>query len=49
MNMKRTGYASLPLHGGQVPKWLAERMSKLGTLIVEALERDIGKREVCSA
>ncbi len=46
MNMKRTGYASLPLHGGQVPKWLAERMSKLGTLIVETLVRDFGKREV---
>jgi uncharacterized protein len=33
--MKRSGIADLPLHGGRVPVWLAERMTKLGTAIVE--------------
>src|SRR5207248_3010615 len=33
----RTGSADLPLHGGRVPAWLAQRMAKLGTVIVEAL------------
>lgn len=27
--MKRPGYADLPLHYGHIPKWLAERMTKL--------------------
>ena len=35
--MKRSGTADLPLHGGRVPAWLAERMTKLGTAIVEAV------------
>jgi hypothetical protein len=33
--MKRSGVADLPLHGGRVPPWLAERMTKLGTAITE--------------
>jgi hypothetical protein len=33
----RTGSADLPLHGGRVPGWLAQRMARLGTVIVEAL------------
>ncbi|HWE23422.1 MAG TPA: DUF763 domain-containing protein [Myxococcales bacterium] len=33
----RTGSADLPLHGGWVPTWLAQRMARLGTVIVEAL------------
>jgi hypothetical protein len=33
----RTGSADLPLHGGRVPVWLAQRMTRLGTVIVEAL------------
>jgi hypothetical protein len=40
--MKRTGIADLPLHGGRVPQWLAERMTKLGTAITEAIVRDYG-------
>lgn len=28
--MKRSGIADLPLHGGRVPAWLAERMTRLG-------------------
>jgi hypothetical protein len=31
--MKRSGVADLPLHGGRVPLWLAERMTRLGTAI----------------
>ena len=40
--MKRSGVADLPLHGGRVPQWLAERMTKLGTAISEAIIRDYG-------
>lgn len=35
--MKRSGTADLPLHGGRVPQWLAERMTKLGTAITETI------------
>lgn len=35
--MKRSGFADTPLHGGFVPSWLAERMTKLGTAIVESI------------
>src|SRR5436305_8850445 len=35
--MGRTGSADLPLHGGRVPEWLAARMARLGTVMVEAL------------
>src|SRR6516162_7170279 len=37
MVMKRSGVADLPLHGGRVPQWLADRMSKLGTAVVESI------------
>ena len=40
--MKRSGTADLPLHGGRVPPWLAERMTKLGTAITEAIVYDYG-------
>ncbi len=43
---RRTGYADLPLHPGIVPKWLADRMMQLGTLIVESLIYNFGKEEV---
>src|SRR5574344_1459303 len=43
---KRTGYADLPLHTGVVPKWLADRMMQLGTLIVESIIENFGKKEV---
>src|SRR5215210_110067 len=33
--MKRSGTADLPLHGGRVPAWLADRMTQLGTAIAE--------------
>lgn len=44
--IKKTGYADLPLHGGTVPKWLADRMMQMGTLIVESLICNFGKKEV---
>lgn len=44
--MARTGYADLPLHHGRVPSWLAERMTRLGGAIVEALILEYGKSEV---
>jgi uncharacterized protein len=35
--MKRSGTADLPLHGGHVPAWLAQRMTRLGTAVCEAV------------
>jgi hypothetical protein len=35
--VKRSGFADLPLHGGRVPAWLADRMTQLGTAIVESI------------
>ncbi|MGH9581908.1 MAG: DUF763 domain-containing protein [Bryobacteraceae bacterium] len=43
--MKRSGFADLPLHGGRVPQWLAERMQKLGTAIVESIVYEYGAAE----
>jgi hypothetical protein len=43
--MKRSGIADLPLHGGRVPVWLAERMAKLGTAIVEHILLSYGASE----
>ncbi len=40
--MKRSGVADLPLHGGRVPQWLAQRMTALGTAISEAIVLDYG-------
>lgn len=44
--MKRSGTADLPLHYGHVPKWLAERMSRLGLAITEAIIAEYGSAEV---
>src|SRR6476469_4162697 len=46
--MKRSGFADLPLHGGRVPPWLAERMTKLGTAISEAVLYHYGSSELLS-
>jgi uncharacterized protein len=40
--MKRSGVADLPLHGGRVPDWLAQRMTSLGAAITEAIIYDYG-------
>jgi uncharacterized protein len=46
--VKRSGFADLPLHGGRVPPWLAERMQKLGSAIVESIVYHYGKAEFLS-
>lgn len=46
--MRRSGSADLPLHNGYVPKWLAERMAKLGLAVVESIILDYGNDEVVS-
>jgi hypothetical protein len=43
--MKRSGTADLPLHGGRVPAWLAERMTQLGTAITEHIVLSYGPSE----
>src|SRR5687767_9491786 len=44
--MKRAGVADLPLHGGRVPQWLAERMTTLGTAISESVIHHYGTSEL---
>jgi hypothetical protein len=46
--MKRSGSADLPLHGGRVPPWLAERMERLGTAITESIVHHYGTAEFLS-
>ena len=43
---QRAGTANLPLHGGQVPKWLADRMTRLGAVISEAIIHHYGRDEM---
>jgi uncharacterized protein len=43
---QRAGTANLPLHGGQVPKWLADRMTRLGAVISEAIVHNYGRDEL---
>ena len=43
--MKRSGAADLPLHGGHVPRWLSERMARLGLAITESILVEYGKTE----
>jgi uncharacterized protein len=43
---RRTGSADLPLHSGQVPSWLAARMSRLGAVITQAIILHYGRDEV---
>ncbi len=46
--MQRSGHADLPLHGGRVPPWLAERMTRLGTAISESVLYHHGPSELLS-
>jgi hypothetical protein len=43
---RRSGSADLPLHGGQVPKWLADRMTRLGAVITQAVVHHYGRDEL---
>src|SRR5688572_2374143 len=40
---RRTGAASLPLHGGKAPAWLFDRMRQLAPAVVEAIVVEHGK------
>src|ERR1017187_3715446 len=42
----RAGYADLPLHGGRVPQWLADRMTRLGAVMAEAIVLHYGRDEL---
>jgi len=44
--LQRTGTALLPLHGGCCPRWLFEKMQRLGIAILEVIVRESGPREV---
>ncbi len=43
---RRAGSADLPLHGGYVPKWLADRMTRLGAVISQAIVHHYGRDEL---
>ena len=45
-SIRNSGHADLPLHTGTVPRWLADRMMVLGTLITESLVENFGPDEV---
>ncbi len=42
---QRSGSADLPLHGGRVPAWLGQRMSRLGAVITQAIVHHYGREE----
>jgi hypothetical protein len=43
---RRAGSADLPLHGGQVPRWLAVRMARLGAVMSQAIVHHYGRDEL---
>jgi len=43
---RRAGSADLPLHGGHVPKWLADRMTRFGAVISQAIVHHYGRDEL---
>ena len=43
---RRTGSADLPLHGGRVPAWLGQRMTRLGAVVCEAIVHHYGRDEL---
>jgi hypothetical protein len=42
---QRSGSANLPLHGGHVPAWLGQRMTRLGAVITQAIVHHYGRDE----
>jgi len=42
----RSGSADLPLHGGRVPPWLADRMTRLGAVVCQAIVHHYGRDEL---
>ncbi|HJU20239.1 MAG TPA: DUF763 domain-containing protein [Stellaceae bacterium] len=43
---QKAGTADLPLHGGRVPGWLADRMTRLGAVISQAIVHHYGRDEL---
>ena len=43
---RRAGSADLPLHGGRVPKWLGDRMTRLGAVMCQAIVLHYGRDEL---
>src|SRR6202163_356357 len=43
---RRSGSADLPLHGGHVPRWLADRMTRLGAVMSQAIVCHYGRDEL---
>jgi hypothetical protein len=43
---RRAGSADLPLHGGHVPRWLADRMTRLGAVMSQAIVHTYGRDEL---
>ena len=43
---RKAGTADLPLHGGRVPPWLADRMTRLGAVISAAIIHHYGRDEL---
>ncbi|TPM23145.1 DUF763 domain-containing protein [Mesorhizobium sp. B2-3-6] len=43
---QRSGSADLPLHGGRVPKWLGDRMTRLGAVLCQAIIHHYGRDEL---
>src|SRR3982074_744451 len=44
--VRRAGSADLPLHGGRVPTWLSNRMTRLGAVMSEAIVHHYGRDEL---
>jgi hypothetical protein len=44
--VQRAGSADLPLHGGRVPRWLGDRMTRLDAVIIEAIVLEYGRDEM---
>lgn len=43
---RRGGSADLPLHGGRVPAWLGQRMTRLGAVMCQAIVLEYGRDEL---
>ena len=46
--MINSGNIGMPLHFGKMPKWLTERMGKMGSAVIESVAQNYGKSEVLS-
>ena len=44
--MINSGMIGMPLHFGKMPRWLTERMGKMGSAIIESVAQNYGKSEV---